>query len=26
LFFHYLSVFPETPQDLWQTDIYIPLV
>jgi AraC family transcriptional regulator len=26
LFFHYLSVFPETPQDEWQTDIYIPLV
>ncbi|HEY0295469.1 MAG TPA: AraC family transcriptional regulator [Bordetella sp.] len=26
LFFHYLSVFPETPQDQWQTDIYIPLV
>ena len=25
LFFHYLSVFPETPQALWQTDIYIPL-
>ncbi|MFP6562172.1 GyrI-like domain-containing protein [Paraburkholderia sp. B3] len=25
LFFHYLSVFPETPQDQWQTDIYIPL-
>jgi AraC family transcriptional regulator len=26
LFFHYLSVFPETAQDQWQTDIYIPLV
>jgi AraC family transcriptional regulator len=26
LFFHYPSVFPETPQDQWQTDIYIPLV
>jgi len=26
LFFQYLSVFPETPQDQWQTDIYIPLV
>lgn len=25
LFFHYLSVFPETPHDQWQTDIYIPL-
>ncbi|WP_409261333.1 GyrI-like domain-containing protein [Pseudomonas putida] len=25
LFFHYLSVFPETPKDEWQTDIYIPL-
>lgn len=25
LFFHYLSVFPETPQDQWQTDIYVPL-
>ncbi|HEV3426247.1 MAG TPA: GyrI-like domain-containing protein, partial [Paraburkholderia sp.] len=25
MFFHYLSVFPETPQDQWQTDIYIPL-
>ena len=25
LFFHYLSVFPETPLDQWQTDIYIPL-
>jgi AraC family transcriptional regulator len=25
LFFHYLSVYPETPQDLWQTDIYVPL-
>lgn len=26
LLFHYLSVFPEIPQDQWQTDIYIPLV
>ena len=26
LFFHYLGVFPETRQDQWQTDIYIPLV
>jgi AraC family transcriptional regulator len=26
LFFHYLSVSPETPQDQWQTDIYLPLV
>jgi AraC family transcriptional regulator len=26
LFFHYLSVYPQTPQDQWQTDIYIPLV
>ncbi|SDV50754.1 AraC family transcriptional regulator [Chitinasiproducens palmae] len=25
LFFHYLSVFPATPQAAWQTDIYIPL-
>lgn len=25
LFFHYLSVYPETPQDQWQTDIYVPL-
>jgi AraC family transcriptional regulator len=25
LFFEYLSVFPETPQDQWQTDIYVPL-
>lgn len=25
LFFHYLSVYPETLQDQWQTDIYIPL-
>jgi len=25
LFFEYLSVYPETPQDQWQTDIYIPL-
>jgi DNA gyrase inhibitor GyrI len=26
LVFHYLSVYPDTPQDQWQTDIYIPLV
>jgi AraC family transcriptional regulator len=26
LFFHYLSVYPEMPQDQRQTDIYIPLV
>ena len=26
LFLHYLSVWPETPHDQWQTDIYIPLV
>ncbi|CAD6547976.1 AraC family transcriptional regulator [Paraburkholderia metrosideri] len=26
LFFHYLSVSQDTPQDQWQTDIYIPLV
>lgn len=25
LFFHYLSAWPETPQDQWQTDIYVPL-
>jgi AraC family transcriptional regulator len=25
LFFHYLSVYPDTPLDQWQTDIYIPL-
>lgn len=25
LFFHYLSVHPETPLDQWQTDIYVPL-
>ncbi|MFY1667262.1 AraC family transcriptional regulator [Pseudomonas sp. Pseu.R1] len=25
LFFHYLSVYPETPLDQWQTDIYVPL-
>ncbi|RKP43932.1 helix-turn-helix domain-containing protein [Pararobbsia silviterrae] len=25
LFFHYLSVNPDTPQDRWQTDIYVPL-
>lgn len=25
LFFDYLSISPETPQDQWQTDIYVPL-
>ncbi len=25
LFFDYLSVYPETPLEQWQTDIYIPL-
>lgn len=25
LFFHYLSAYPETPMDQWQTDIYFPL-
>lgn len=25
LLFHYLSAYPETPQDQWQTDVYIPL-
>ncbi|TVT79563.1 GyrI-like domain-containing protein [Pseudomonas sp. H3(2019)] len=25
LYFDYLSAYPETPQDQWQTDIYIPL-
>lgn len=25
LFFHYLSAYPETPQDQWQTDVYIAL-
>ena len=25
LFFHYLSAYPETPLDQWQTDIYFPL-
>ncbi|GLO46540.1 AraC family transcriptional regulator [Pseudomonas putida] len=25
LFFHYLSVYPETPLEQWQTDIYVPL-
>ena len=25
LFFHYLSVHPETPLEQWQTDVYIPL-
>ena len=26
LFFHFLSVYPDTPLDQWHTDIYIPLV
>ena len=26
IFFHYLSVYPETPLDQWETDIHIPLV
>ncbi|MEN5037847.1 GyrI-like domain-containing protein [Pseudomonas sp. TWI929] len=25
LFFHYLSVYPETALEQWQTDIYVPL-
>ncbi len=25
LFFQYLSVFPQTPLDEWETDIYVPL-
>ena len=25
LFFHYLSAYPETPLEQWQTDIYVPL-
>lgn len=25
LFFHYLSIFPQTPLEQWQTDIYLPL-
>lgn len=25
LFFHYLSIHPETPLDRWQTDVYVPL-
>ncbi len=25
IFFHYLSVFPETPDHAWQTDVYLPL-
>lgn len=25
LFFHYLSAYPETPQEQWQTDVYVPL-
>lgn len=26
LFFHYLSAYPETPLEQWQTDIYFPLL
>lgn len=25
LFFHYLSIYPQTPLEQWQTDIYVPL-
>jgi len=25
LFFNYLSTYPQTPMDQWQTDIYVPL-
>ena len=25
LFFNYLSAYPETPRDQWQTDVYVPL-
>lgn len=25
LFFHYFSVYPETPQEEWETDVYLPL-
>ncbi len=25
LLFHYLSVYPDTPQGLWETDVYVPL-
>lgn len=25
LFFHYLSAYPQTPQDQWQTDVHVPL-
>ncbi|NIF18444.1 AraC family transcriptional regulator [Pantoea sp. Cy-639] len=25
LFFHYLSIYPQTPLEQWQTDIHIPL-
>ncbi|MEN0106169.1 MAG: GyrI-like domain-containing protein, partial [Pseudomonas sp.] len=25
LFFHYLSIYPPTPLEQWQTDVYIPL-
>ena len=26
LFFHYLSIYPQTPLEQWQTDIYVPLL
>ncbi|MFG0552176.1 GyrI-like domain-containing protein, partial [Pseudomonas sp. yb_9] len=25
LFFQYLSVYPETPLEQWETDVYVPL-
>ncbi len=25
LFFQYLSIYPETPEDAWQTDVFLPL-
>ncbi|MFT0869889.1 AraC family transcriptional regulator [Pseudomonas sp. CAM1A] len=25
LFFHYLSIYPQTPLEQWQTDIYVPI-
>lgn len=25
LFFHYLSVYPDTPVEQWETDVYVPL-
>lgn len=25
LFFHYLTIYPQTPLEQWQTDIYVPL-